>query len=101
MSSWDEFNEMELPSKVAFYSNLNISNISNRDYSHAKKVSKGFRMKNFGIYQDLYLKTNVILPSNVFKAFRFTCLKHFSLDPTLFYMSPGLALFRLGSFGTI
>ena len=101
MSSWDEFNEMKLPSKVAFYSNLNISNISNRDYSHAQKVSKGFGMKNFGIYQDLYLKTNVILPSNVFKAFRFTCLKHFSLDPTLFYMSPGLALFRLGSFGTI
>ena len=101
MSSWDKFNETELPPKEAFYSNLNISNISNRDYSHAQKVSKGFGMKNFGVYQDLYLKTDVILPSNVFKAFRFTYLKHLSLDPTLFCTSSGLALFRPGSFGTI
>ena len=92
---------MQLPPKEAFYSNLNISNISNHDYSHAQKVSKGLGMKNFGVYQDLYLKTDVIPPSNVFKAFKFTCLKHFSLDLTLFYTSPGLALFRLGSFGTI
>ena len=79
MSSWDKFDETELPSKEAFYSNLNMSDISDQDYSHAKKVWKGFDMKNSGEYHDLYLKTVVILLSNAFEAFRFTCLKHYCL----------------------
>ena len=48
-------------------------------------------MKNLGEYHDLYLITGIILPSNVFKAFRSTCLKHYSLDMAHSYMSPGLA----------
>ena len=48
-------------------------------------------MKNLGKYHDLYLKTDVILLSNVFEAFRFTCLKHYSLNLAHFYVSPGLA----------
>ena len=35
MSSWDKFDETELPPEEAFYSNLNMSNISDQDYSHA------------------------------------------------------------------
>ena len=77
MSSWDKFNQTSLPSKEAFYSNLNMSDISNQDYSHAQNLWKGFGMKNLGKYHDLYLKTDVILPSNVFQAFRSTSLKHF------------------------
>ena len=44
-----------------------------------------------GEYHDLYLKTDVILPSNVFEAFRSTCLQHYGLDPAYFYTSSGLA----------
>ena len=47
-------------------------------------------MKNFGEYHELYLKTNILLLSNVFEAFRSTCLKHYSLDLAHFYTSPGL-----------
>ena len=42
MTSWNKFEETELPPKEAFYSNLNMSNISDQDYSHAQKVWKGF-----------------------------------------------------------
>ena len=48
-------------------------------------------MKNLGQYHDLYLKTDVILLSNVFEAFSVTCLKHYSLDSAHFYVLPGLA----------
>ena len=89
MSGWNKFDETRLPPKKAFYSNLNMSDISDQDYSHAQKVWKGFGMKNLGEYHDLYLKTDVILPSNIFEAFRSTCLKHYDLNPAHFYASPG------------
>ena len=70
---------MELPPKEAFCSNLNMSDVSDHDYSHAQKVWKGFGMKNFGEYHDLYLKTDVILLSTIFEVFSSTCLKHYDL----------------------
>ena len=91
MSSWDKFNETKLPPKEAFYSNRNMSDISDQDYSHAQKVWKEFGIKNLGECHDLFLKTDVILLSNVFEVFRNTCLKHYSLDPAHFYTLPGLA----------
>ena len=91
MSSWDKFTETKLPPKEAFYSNLNMSNISDEDYEHAQKVWVTFNIKNLGEYHDLYLKTDIILLSNVFEAFRVTCLEHYKLDPAHFYTSPGLA----------
>ena len=44
-----------------------------------------------GEYHDLYLKSDVILLTNVFEAFRETCLEHYNLDPAHFFTSPGLA----------
>ena len=40
MTSWDKFDETELPPKEAFCGNLNMSDISNHDYSHAQKSGK-------------------------------------------------------------
>ena len=90
MSSWDKFAESQLPPKKAFYSNLNMSNVSDDDYEHVQKVWCTFNIKNVGEYHHLYLKTDVILLANVFEAFRDTCLEHYKLDPAHFYPSPGL-----------
>ena len=49
-------------------------------------------MKNLRDYHDLYLKTDVLLLSNIFETFRTTCLKHYAVDPAHFYTSPGMAL---------
>ena len=91
VSSWDRFEEVQLPPIEAFYSNLNMSNVSEDDYEHVQYVWKEFGIRNLGDYQDLYLRTDVILPANVFEAFRGTCLDHYKLDPAHFYKSPGLA----------
>ena len=38
MDSWERFNETSLPDKEAFYSNLNMEDITDVDYMHAKIV---------------------------------------------------------------
>ena len=89
MNSWEKFKENQLTPVEAFYSELNLSEISECDYDHAQNVWEGFGMKNLGDYHDLYL--NVLLLSNIFETFRTTCLENYVLDPTHFYTSPRLA----------
>ena len=36
MDSWEKFNETILPPKEAFYSNLNLERITDKDYTHAQ-----------------------------------------------------------------
>ena len=91
INSWDRFNETQLPPIEAFYSNLNMSLISEKDYQCAQKVWEEFGIRDLGDYHDLYLRTDVALLANVYEAFRDTCLKHYKLDPAHFYTSPGLA----------
>ena len=91
INSWDRFEETQLPPINAFYSNLNISLISEDDYQCAQKVWKEIGIRNLGDYHDLYLRTDVVLLANAFEAFRDTCLRYYSIDPAHFYTSPGLA----------
>ena len=84
MDSWDKFEEK-------FYSRLNMSGISEKDYQHACKVWNEFGLKNMGDYHDLYLETDVILLANIFESFRKVCLDNYGLDPAHFYTAPGLA----------
>ena len=91
MDDWEKFKENQLPPIEAFYSGFNLSRISECDYDHAQRVWAAFGMKNLGDYHDLYLKTDVLLLSNVFETFRTTCPVHYVLDPAHFYASPRLA----------
>ena len=91
MDSWYNFEEKQLPSIDEFYSELNMSGISEKDYQHACKVWNEFGLKNMGDYHDLYLKTDVILLANISESFRKVCLDNYGLDPAHFYTAPGLA----------
>ena len=56
VDDWEKFNETTLPEKEEFYSNLNMEDITNADYMHAKRVCKDFEIKYLGEYHVLYLK---------------------------------------------
>ena len=91
MDSWQKLDETSLPDKEAFYSNLNMEDITDVDYRHGKKVFKKFKLKDLGDYHDLYVQSNTLLLADVFKNFRNTCIKVYELDPTRFLSTPGLA----------
>ena len=91
MDNWRKIDETTLPPKEAFYSNLNLENISDKDYAHAQKVWKVLEIKNRGDYHDLYVKSDTLLLPDVFENFRNMCLKIYKLDPVYFVSAPGLA----------
>ena len=91
MSIWDKFDETSLPNIEPFYSNLNMSGISDSDYEHARSVWREFGIKDMGEYHDLYLQTDTALLANVLESFRRVCLENYGLDPSHFYTAPGMA----------
>jgi len=91
MDTFDKFNDEELPTIEAFYSNLTKHNITVDDYAHAKKVWNIFNISNMGEYHDLYMTTDVLLLVDVFEKFRKMCLNYYKLDPCHYFTSPGLS----------
>ena len=75
----ETFHEIWLPEKEDFYSQLNMDDITDADYVHAKRVWKDFETKNLGEYHDLYVQNNTLLLVDVLENFRNTCLKNTDL----------------------
>ncbi|XP_065223826.1 uncharacterized protein LOC135847991 [Planococcus citri] len=80
-----------LPSKDDFYSKLTKSGVTDEEYKRAGEIWKKFNCKNLGEYSDLYLKTDVLLLTDVFENFRDLCLDTYKLDPAHYFTSPGLS----------
>ena len=78
MDSMEKFENKEFPKIEDFYSMLNEEHISEKDYNHAKEVWNAFRIKNMGEYHDLYLQSDVLLLTDIFKNFRNTCMQYYS-----------------------
>ena len=58
MDNWERFNETLLPNKEAFYSNLNMEDITDTDYTHTNKVIKEFKLQHLGEYHDFYVQSD-------------------------------------------
>ena len=91
LSSIEKLNTEGLPGKEDFYSTLNESGISDRDYERAQRVWNHFNMKTLRDYHDLYLETDVLLLADVFENFRKTCLESYKLDPAHYVSAPSLS----------
>ena len=91
MDSWERFNETSLPEKKAFYSELNLEDVTDKDYVQAQKLFKELKLKNLGDYHDLYVQSDTLLLADVFENFRNKCIDIYELDPAHFLSAPGLA----------
>ena len=89
--SWERFDENTILPKEAFYSKLNLENITEKDYEHVKKVWEAFEIKHLGEYHELYVQCNTFLFADVFENFRNKYIGIFKLDPAHFLSAPGLA----------
>ena len=69
MDHWEMLNEIALPEKEEFFSNLNMEDITDADYIHSKRVCKDFEIKNVDEYHDLYFKKDTLLLADVFETF--------------------------------
>ena len=91
MDNCERFNETSLPNKESFYSSLNMENIDDIDYRHGNNVFKKFKLKNLGVYHDLYVQSDTLLLADVFENFRSMYIKVYELDPAHSLSLPGLA----------
>ena len=89
--SFKKFKETNLPVKDKFFNLLKHRRISEKEYQRACDVWRVFKIKNLGGYNDLYLKTDVLLLCDVFEKFINVCLKDYGLDPCHYIISPGLS----------
>lgn len=92
LDDFEKLNETELPRIEDFYSKLYDQNITDDDYQHALNVWTCFKCKTLKDYSNLYLKSDVLLLTEVFESFRNLCLEIYELDPAWYYSIPGLAL---------
>ena len=90
MDSWEKFDETSLPDKKYFYSELNLEDITDKDYSDAQKVFEEF-CTDIGDYHDLYVQSDMLLLADVFENFRNKYLEIYELDPIYFASAPGSA----------
>ena len=65
--------------KKDFYSHLNMEDITDADYAHAKGICKDCEIKNLGEYHDLYVQSDTLLSADEFENFRNCVLKYTNL----------------------
>ena len=50
VDDWEKFNETSLPEKEDLYSQLNLEDITDADYAHAKIIFENFEKNDLGKY---------------------------------------------------
>ena len=91
MDNLEKLSETSLPPIKAFYSELNLENITDKDYARANKVWEVFGIRNLGEYHNWYVQTDTLLLADIFENFRNMCLNKYEFDPVYFVSAPGLA----------
>ena len=85
----NKVNKTSFTEKEKFHSSLNLENITDEYYMHAKIACKDFEVKNLGEHHYFYVKNDKLLLANVYENFMY--LKIYHLHPAKFLLTPRLA----------
>lgn len=91
VENFTKLNEVQLPRPEDFYDSLKDEQICEKDYKRAQEVWNLCKCATLGEYSDIYLKSDVLLLTDIFENFRILCLQHYKLDPAHYYTAPGLS----------
>ena len=79
-----------MPDKCEYFSSIKDKCISKEEYDRAINLWNIFKIKTLGDYHNLYLKTNVLLLTDVFQNL-LICSDYYGLDPCHYFSTPGLS----------
>ena len=99
MNDLEKIDDTLLPEKEDFYSHLNMKDITDANYKHAKRVCGDLEIKKIGEYHDLYVQSDSLLLAYVFNNFQNICLEMYGLDSAHFISAPGLSWHYLDYLG--
>ena len=68
MDDWENFNKASSSQKEDL-SHVHMDDVTDADYTHAKRFCKDFEIKNLGEYHDLYVQSDTLLLADVFNNF--------------------------------
>ena len=90
IDSIKKFEDKQLPEMEKFYSKLKKETIKKEEYKHAQRVWKHYNCKTLLDYDNLYLKTDVLILADAFEKFRKFFIENHEIDPCYCYSAPGL-----------
>ena len=80
MDDWEKFNETSLPEKKNDCDcHLNMEDITDADYAHAKRVCKDFEIKHLGEYHHLYVPSDILFLADISENLEICVLKYKNL----------------------
>ena len=75
MNNWERFSQTSLLEKEDFYSYLNMKDITDAEYTHTKRVCKGFEINNVAECHEVYVQSETLLLADIIENFRSFCLE--------------------------
>ena len=89
MDSWERFDEVSLPDRKAFYSELYLEEITAKDKKYAQKVFEELKLKNLGDYHDLHVQSDTLFFADYLKALETGALEYMNSVLLLFCLHQG------------
>ncbi len=83
--------QTQLPPRSAFYDTLHNAECSEESYESAQKIWDYFNCKTMGDYMEVYLKTDVLLLTDVMEHFRETVMLDHRIEVLRHVSLPGLS----------
>ncbi len=91
LTSPERLSETVLPPREAFYDSLHDEECGEETYECANKIWEYFDCKNVGDYMEAYLKTDVLILTDVMEHFRETVMNEHRVEVLRHVSLPGLS----------